>query len=88
VDISGPASLGGGLQAACSLLAALLLIPTGIAFVRTGVFRGWAVPVRAVGTLATVFLTPVSWLHPVAWFLVAGAVWRGGRRLRPGSAPQ
>jgi hypothetical protein len=87
-DISRPASVGGGLQAACSLLAALLLGPTGIAFVRAGVFRGWAVPVLVVGMLATFFLTPVSWLPAVAWFLVARAVWRGGRRLGAGPAPQ
>jgi hypothetical protein len=85
--MSGPASLGGGLQAAGSLLAAFLLIPTGIAFVRARVFPGWAVPVLAVGMLATFFLTPASWLSAVAWFLVAGAVWRGGRRLGPGPAP-
>ncbi len=80
-------SIGGALQAVGSLAGGLLMMATGVAFVRAGVFRGWAVLVLAVGMLATFYLSPVSWLPAVAWLLVAGAVWRGGQRLVPGPAP-
>ena len=69
----------GIVQAVCSVVAAVLLVPVGIALTRAGRLPWWAVPAVVVGTLTTFFTTPASWVPAVAWFVMALAVVRGSK---------
>ena len=67
-------SLAGGAQAIGSLVAALLLVPVGIALVWARRLPWWAVPAAAIGMLSTFFTSPASWVPAVSWFLLSAGV--------------
>ena len=60
-------------QAIGSVIAAVLVVPVGVALTRLGRVRWWAVPAAAIGLLFTFFTTPASWIPAVGWLAVAWA---------------
>ncbi len=70
-------AMAGPIQAVGSLVSTLLLAPVGVAFVRAGRLRWWAVPAAMGGMLFTFFSTPASWIPAVGFGLgAAGAAVR------------